>query len=418
VRKNSLQVLLAMALSVGVSYLSAVAAGNWQPDDKVEVEENGTWYPSTVLKAGDGKWFIHYDGYDPKYDLWVGPDRVRAISGPKASGDLKVGDSVKVWHNGNGQFAWMPGVIKDIKDGKFQIWYGGSRYNLWWFEAKAIQGTQEQIAATEEAKIDPFMRQAFERFEAAVAEVEALQKTSPKPADLRKAIDNANQAMTADYARALRHPKVKPVQERYWAFATKEVDFLLADAMTTTQQAEAKGDINFARSHDYVLKRAQEVVDAYKAFRPEGDAETQRLDAAMATAKQKLDAAGARIQVAYVASAKVPSETYGGADKAKLKALVTAAWKKKNPNLPILKVVATSPWKRDRYWNTSSGRAYWHDHSSILLDIVAKKDATTATVYPVGVTYDNGDPRTMEAYAGTSGFGNYVPFDVLLKNVK
>lgn len=52
-------------------------AGNWKVGDKVLVEENGKWYPSTVLQVRPGEWYIHYDGYDAKYDLWVGPARIK-----------------------------------------------------------------------------------------------------------------------------------------------------------------------------------------------------------------------------------------------------------------------------------------------------------------------------------------------------
>ena len=46
--------------------------------DKVQVEENGKWYPATVLNTRPGEWFIHYDGYSSQYDLWVGPSRIKA----------------------------------------------------------------------------------------------------------------------------------------------------------------------------------------------------------------------------------------------------------------------------------------------------------------------------------------------------
>jgi hypothetical protein len=45
--------------------------------DKVLVEENGKWYPSTVLDTRPGEWYIHYDGYSAQYDLWVGPARIK-----------------------------------------------------------------------------------------------------------------------------------------------------------------------------------------------------------------------------------------------------------------------------------------------------------------------------------------------------
>jgi hypothetical protein len=45
--------------------------------EKVLVEENGKWYPSTVLEVADGKWYIHYDGYSKQYDLWIDSSRIK-----------------------------------------------------------------------------------------------------------------------------------------------------------------------------------------------------------------------------------------------------------------------------------------------------------------------------------------------------
>ncbi|MBL7701799.1 MAG: hypothetical protein JNM14_06085 [Ferruginibacter sp.] len=51
--------------------------GGWKKGDKVLVEENGKWYPATVLDTRPGEWFIHYDGYASKYDLWVNISRIK-----------------------------------------------------------------------------------------------------------------------------------------------------------------------------------------------------------------------------------------------------------------------------------------------------------------------------------------------------
>jgi hypothetical protein len=70
--------LKAIACSGEMPMAAAPAAsGNWKPGDKVMVEENGKWYPSTVLQVRTNEWFIHYDGYASSYDLWVGPSRIK-----------------------------------------------------------------------------------------------------------------------------------------------------------------------------------------------------------------------------------------------------------------------------------------------------------------------------------------------------
>lgn len=57
---------------------SIASGGNWKVGDAVQVEDGGKWYPSKILKADGNKYFIHYDGYDAKYDIWVTPSRMRA----------------------------------------------------------------------------------------------------------------------------------------------------------------------------------------------------------------------------------------------------------------------------------------------------------------------------------------------------
>jgi len=53
------------------------SAGSWKAGDKVMVEENGKWYPATILKTRPGEWYIHYDGYSSSYDLWIGSSRIK-----------------------------------------------------------------------------------------------------------------------------------------------------------------------------------------------------------------------------------------------------------------------------------------------------------------------------------------------------
>lgn len=67
------------ATSTQTTAATQPAAGNatFAKGDKVEVEENGKWYPATVLDVRPGEWYIHYDGYSAQYDLWVGPGRIK-----------------------------------------------------------------------------------------------------------------------------------------------------------------------------------------------------------------------------------------------------------------------------------------------------------------------------------------------------
>lgn len=56
---------------------STVNEGKWHKGSRVLVKEGIKWYAATVLDTRPGEWFIHYDGYDAKYDLWVGESRIK-----------------------------------------------------------------------------------------------------------------------------------------------------------------------------------------------------------------------------------------------------------------------------------------------------------------------------------------------------
>lgn len=64
--------------AAGSGPASPVASVVFKKGDKVWVEENGKWYPATVLDVKPGEWYIHYDGYSSQYDLWVGPARIKS----------------------------------------------------------------------------------------------------------------------------------------------------------------------------------------------------------------------------------------------------------------------------------------------------------------------------------------------------
>jgi hypothetical protein len=82
--------------------------------------------------------------------------------------------------------------------------------------------------------------------------------------------------------------------------------------------------------------------------------------------------------------------------------------------------VISTDWVRDRQWkpNNSAAGGYWYDWTSITMDIAVKKDATTATVYPVGISFQDGNRKKLVIGVSDRGYGNYVPYDMLLKNVK
>lgn len=55
------------------------AKASFAVDDNVDVEWKGTWYPASVMELRpQGKYKIHYQGYDSSWDETVGPARIRA----------------------------------------------------------------------------------------------------------------------------------------------------------------------------------------------------------------------------------------------------------------------------------------------------------------------------------------------------
>jgi len=63
--------------TTGVTGENPATSGKWPKGSRVLVKEGIKWYPATVLDTRSGEWFIHYDGYDAKYDLWVGESRIK-----------------------------------------------------------------------------------------------------------------------------------------------------------------------------------------------------------------------------------------------------------------------------------------------------------------------------------------------------
>ncbi len=55
----------------------AGAGAAWKVGDAVQVEWRGSWYPAKVIALGNGKYRVHYDGYGPEWDEFVGPSRIK-----------------------------------------------------------------------------------------------------------------------------------------------------------------------------------------------------------------------------------------------------------------------------------------------------------------------------------------------------
>lgn len=64
-----------------------LAFGQYSVNQKVEVFDpiEKKWFPSTILQVDGQKYFIHYKGYDPKWDVWVDPSLIRKPGEAKES---------------------------------------------------------------------------------------------------------------------------------------------------------------------------------------------------------------------------------------------------------------------------------------------------------------------------------------------
>ena len=132
-----IRLLVPALLVLGIAQ-SALAA-DYRVGEKVDVQWKGDWYPAKVIEVKSGQWKIHYDGFSSAWDEWVKADRIRAAQGasPASRASWKVGDRVKVSWKGS----WYPASILDVDDGKYRIHYDGYE-DSWdeWVDALRIKG--------------------------------------------------------------------------------------------------------------------------------------------------------------------------------------------------------------------------------------------------------------------------------------
>lgn len=53
---------------VFMNILFCIAVFAFDVNEKVKVEWKGKWYPAKILKVEDGKYLIHYDGYESSWN--------------------------------------------------------------------------------------------------------------------------------------------------------------------------------------------------------------------------------------------------------------------------------------------------------------------------------------------------------------
>jgi hypothetical protein len=62
---------------------SSEAHASFDPQDEVEVEWRGSWWPAVVLEQRGARWLVHYEGYGNEWDEVVARERIRERSAPR-----------------------------------------------------------------------------------------------------------------------------------------------------------------------------------------------------------------------------------------------------------------------------------------------------------------------------------------------
>lgn len=123
------------------------AFGQFKVGDVAEgLETDGKWYKVDILKVEPGKYFIHWQGFDKRYDRWIEVNKVRAIgqasgSGNSGGGKFKVGDVAEGLETDG---KWYKVDILKAEEGRYFIhWQGfGTQYDRW-IEATKIRAIGE-----------------------------------------------------------------------------------------------------------------------------------------------------------------------------------------------------------------------------------------------------------------------------------
>ncbi len=56
---------------------SSSALADWKKGDTLEVEWKGKWYKANILEVKEGKYKVHYDGFESSWDEFVPLSRMR-----------------------------------------------------------------------------------------------------------------------------------------------------------------------------------------------------------------------------------------------------------------------------------------------------------------------------------------------------
>lgn len=166
------------------------------------------------------------------------------------------------------------------------------------------------------------------------------------------------------------------------------------------------------------MDEARKQVDVFVALAGEKHEASVAARAAHAEQEKKIAALKETLKADILAAAKTPADVYKGADKATLKGLVEAEWKKLYPTDQLLGVKFIQPeWKRKRGADWSAAWKRWEDYdrSEMVVRVVVRNDEKISTLYFVYITKDHmsNDLLTVGAKTKTA---NYVQEKMLTSN--
>lgn len=215
---------------------------------------------------------------------------------------------------------------------------------------------------------------------------------------------------------------IKAFRERSQSYVEKgeaTIGETLAKALKMAEQAAAdKKPAFFAGGVQQQMDIAKKNLQVYVAIVGEKDEKTVRVQAAFNESSKKIETLRSSLKEEILASTKTPPDVYKGADKATLKSLVEAEWKKLYPKDQLLSVRFITPeWKRSSGATWSSAFKSWEDfdHSDMTVRVVVKNDNKLSTLYWVYLTKDHKSNDLVSANANTKG-GTYVVEEMLTSN--
>jgi hypothetical protein len=110
----------------GMVLASADASANPRIGERAKARDsNGDWYACRIIEARDGRFKIHFIGYEDDEDMWVAPEDLKPITPVRYATGTKV---EVLWKK-----QWYPATVLQAKDGTHLIHYTDyeSKWDEW-----------------------------------------------------------------------------------------------------------------------------------------------------------------------------------------------------------------------------------------------------------------------------------------------